>query len=87
MTWVERGRIRGDAIVLTKPLPLPEGTEVAVRIEAVTPADDRPAAAGNGDFTSLAFFGMWSDRQDMADSAGWVRQQRDQWQQRIRRQD
>lgn len=83
MTWQERGRIQGGAIVLARPLPLPEGTEVSVRVEAA----DRPVAAATEDFASLPFFGMWSERSDLADSTAWVRQERQRWQQRAPGQD
>jgi hypothetical protein len=84
MTWFEHGRVKDGAIVLPRPLPLPEGTEVTVRIEAV--AAGKPAMAA-GETTSTPFFGMWSDRQDLADSAAWIRKERAQWPQRSSRQD
>ncbi len=86
MTWLEHGRIQDGAIVLTKPLPLPEGTEVTVRIEAASGSEEEVAAIGGG-FLSLAFFGMWAERADMDDSSAWVRREREQWQQRTCRQD
>jgi len=82
MTWLETGRIQGGAIVLPKPLPLPEGAEVTVRIES-TGAHQASTAAVGQEFLSLPFFGMWSDRDDMGDSGAWVRREREQWQQRI----
>lgn len=85
MTFHEHGRIQRGAIVLPRPVPLPEGTEVTVRIEMS--GADTPAAIANGNFTSLPFFGMWADREDMADSAQWVRREREQWQKRTSRQD
>jgi hypothetical protein len=86
MTWLVHGRIQGGAIVLPKPLPLPDGTEVTVRIERVS-GGDAPAAVASDEFASVPFFGMWADRADMADSARWVRGQREQWQQRTDCQD
>ena len=79
MVWLEKGKISGAAIILPKSLPLPEGTEVTVRIEtaATAASESGPSAA---DFSSLGFFGMWANRPDMADSAEWVRRQREQWQ-------
>ena len=32
----------------------------------------------------LGFVGMWADREDMADSAEWVRKQRVGWRQRVK---
>ena len=85
MTWLEHGRIQGGTIVLPKPLPLPEGTEVTVRIETV--GDSKPAAEQSGNLISLPFFGMWADRSDMADGSEWLRKERQKWQQRPGRQD
>lgn len=86
MNWLEHGRIQGGAIVLPKPLPLPEGTEVTIRIETIH--DDKSSSGVSmGEFASLPFFGMWADRNDMADSAQWVHEERKQWQQRTQRQD
>lgn len=40
--------------------------------------------ATNGDnFESLAFFGMWADRDDMSDTGAWVRREREKGQQRL----
>lgn len=86
MTWLEHGRIQGGAIVLPRALPLPEGMEVTVRIEAVD-RSAAPAANASNDFASLPFFGMWADRADMSNSAAWVLREREQWQQRTSRQD
>jgi len=35
----------------------------------------------------LPFFGMRTDREDMSDSAAWVRKEQEKWQQRATRQD
>jgi hypothetical protein len=83
MTLLEHGRIQGGAIVLSKPLPLPEGTEVSVRIEPVS-ARDTPAVPQEQDqVSSTPFFGMWADREDMADSTVWVRRERERWRDRV----
>lgn len=42
---------------------------------------------GKTAITTLPFFGMWADREDMADSAEWVSKEREQWTKRITRQD
>ena len=87
---IEEGTISNGRIVLSKPLSLPEGTEVRVQIEPVG------AAIGNDgnqdkdsneseDFANQPFFGMWADREDMRDSVAWVRKQREKWKERITR--
>src|SRR5262245_50090439 len=82
MTFIEHGLVQGGQIILPKPLALPEGTEVVVHIEAVTQPAGRSSAES---FTSLPFFAMWAGREDMADSAAWVRKEREQWHQRTTR--
>jgi hypothetical protein len=80
-----RGTVQDGNLMLTEPVALPEGTEVIVRVE---PAEGQPSEAGaTEDFTALPFIGMWADREDMNDSAAWVRRERDKWQQRARQQD
>ena len=83
MTLFEQGRIEGGAIVLAKPLPLPEGTEVTVRIETASGPTASSDASGSEEFASLPFFGMWANREDLADTVAWVRREREQWQQRV----
>jgi len=80
-----RGTVQDGNIVLTEPIKLPEGTEVIVRVE---PAESQHSdTAATEDFAALPFIGMWADREDMRDSASWVRRERDKWEQRARRQD
>jgi hypothetical protein len=84
MAFVEHGLVRNGQIVLDKPLTLPEGTPIVIHVEPLTlPEAKGPAMS----FASLPFFGMWADREDMADSAAWVRKEREQWHQRAIRQD
>ncbi len=64
---------------------MPEGAEVTVRIE-LTPIEEKTTSA-EGDFASLPFFGMWSEREDMEDSTAWVDKERRSWHQRRTRQD
>lgn len=79
----EKGKISNGRIVLSKPLSLPEGTEVRIQIEPVDPAivsdDDSQDKDSNEseDFANLPCFGMWADREDMRDSVAWVRKQRE----------
>ena len=76
----ERGTIHSGSIVLVEPINLPEGTEVIVHVEPVTP--DALGASNGDDFEHLPFFGMWADRDEMTDSVAWVRREREKWQQR-----
>lgn len=77
MPW-ERGKVKDGGIVFSEPLTLPEGTEVVVRIEPVE-AGPQSAGPSSADFATMPFFGMWADRQEMSDSAAWVRGEREQW--------
>ena len=82
----EEGKVNNGHIVLSKPLSLPEGTEVRVQIEPIeTDNAQSTAAEENEDFASQPFFGMWADREDMRDSVAWVRKQRGKWKERITR--
>ena len=88
---IEAGKVSNGHIVLSKPLSLPEGTEVRVRIEPVdpVPVDKDDSQNTNSDesedFANLPCFGMWADREDMRDSVAWVRKQREKWLERITR--
>ena len=85
MELIEHGKIHDGKIVLSHPLSLPEGVEITVRIELA----EKKAEAYPGDVAllDLPFFGMWTDREEICDSAAWVRGERDKWQQRISRPD
>ena len=92
MTFIiEEGTISNGHIVLSKPLSLPEGTEVRVQIERVDSAiasdDDSQDKDSDEseDFANLPCFGMWADREDMRDSVAWLRKEREKWQQRFSR--
>jgi hypothetical protein len=84
MEFIERGRIEHGQPVLSHPLGLPDGTDVVVRIEPV--ATPQLVVSTEEEFSSLPFFGMWADREDMADAAAWVRRERERWQERVARQ-
>src|SRR5262245_45119445 len=87
MALRERGKIQAGSIVFPNPLTLPEGTEVLVSIEPLAVKEQTASSDGEEDFAALPFFGMWRERQDMRDSAAWVRKERKRWQQRVVRQD
>lgn len=87
MTLIGRGKVQGGGIVFPEPLTLPEGTEVVIFIEAPAVGQQSGLPGTDEDFAALSFFGMWADREDMRDSAAWVRRERERWQQRAVRQD
>ena len=77
---IEEGKVNNGHIILSKPLSLPEGTEVRVQIEPIKPDDTQSTAAeAREEFASLPCFGMWADREDMQDSVAWVQKQREEW--------
>jgi hypothetical protein len=82
MKVVTRGTVQNGMVTVHEPLPLPDGTEVTISIEADeaqgTPVSEEQVT----EFTALPFHGMWADREDMADSVAWVRRIREQWRQR-----
>ena len=82
MVVIQRAQIEDGQLVLPEPLALPDGTTVVVSIEIVEPSVEAAVPSGF-DFSSEPFFGAWADRDEMADSAAWVNEQRDTWQQRL----
>ncbi len=83
---IEEGKVINGRVVLSKPLSLPEGTEVRIQIEPIeTDSTQNTEAKENEDFANQPFFGMWADREDMRDSVAWVRKQREKWKERLTR--
>ena len=80
MEITEQGKVQGGGIILSKPLALPDGTEVVVRIEPRIAEPAAEASKDDEDLASLPFFGMWEDRADMSDASSWVRAERERWQ-------
>jgi hypothetical protein len=89
MSIIEHGTVSNGAIALDRPLSLPEGSKARVQVEVESPTSANPPTPElTADaFASLQFFGRWADRQDMADSAEYVRKEREKWQQRPYRKD
>lgn len=85
MSVIERGKVRQGQIVLEHPLNLEEGTEVVVHIEPLPTL--RQGVPASQDLRDLEFFGMWSSRDDMADSVQWVRKERERWKERLEREE
>lgn len=80
---IEEGKVNNGGIVLSKPLSLPEGTEVRIQIEPIAPHDSTNAIADESeDFANLSCFGMWADREEMRDSVAWLQKEREKWYQR-----
>ena len=83
---IAEGKISNGHIALSKPLSLPEGTEVRIQIEPIeTDNTQSTTTKENEDFANQPFFGMWADREDMRDSVAWVRKQREKWKERLTR--
>jgi len=57
----------------------------AVRLEPL--GSEAAGSVAPGGFGTLAFFGMWADREDLRDSGAWVRREREKWRDRLTRQD
>ena len=79
---VGQGKINNGGIVLSKPLPLPEGTEVRIQIEPIDTHNTSTVPDESEGFTNLPCFGMWADRMEMRDSVAWLKKEREKWQQR-----
>ena len=79
---IEQGKINNGGIVLSKPLPLPEGTEVRIQIEPIDTHNPSTMTEASEDFANLPCFGMWADRSEMRDSVAWLKKEREKWQHR-----
>jgi len=86
MPIVAHGTIHGATIELRGSPRLRAGSKVRMLIEPVE-GNRRKASRKVKDIRSLAFFGMWRDRDDLGDSADWVRKERERWHQRASRRD
>lgn len=83
---VRQGKVLAGGLIFPAPLPLPEGTEVAVEIQP-TRKPQKKKTISNEEFLALPFFGMWADREEMKDSVAWVQKERRKWRQRSQRKD
>lgn len=87
MSVIIRAHFDGRAIVPDSQLDLPPDQPMEVEVRLISPTEKTVASAkaanAKHDITSLPFFGMWADRGDMADSAKWVRKEREQWKSRL----
>jgi hypothetical protein len=84
MSVIIRAHFDGKSIVPDSQLDLPADQALEVELHLISPAGTTPEApqesiAAKPDITRLRFFGMWADREDMADSAKWVRKKREKW--------
>lgn len=79
-----RAHFDGKTIVPNEPLDLPKNQELEVEVRVIARAGRRSKARRlAGRVTSMPFFGMWADREDMKDSAAWVRKERERWNERL----
>ena len=69
-----RGVIRGATIVLNEPVPLPEGSEVMVSIQATVAAKDPDSLSASA--LAQAFGGWADDLEGLDDYLSWNRQWR-----------
>jgi hypothetical protein len=86
MKVIAHGTVQGREIVFPDALGLPDGTRVVVSIEPEETDGESPFTETAEEIATWSFFGMWADREDMADSVAWVRKQREQWLERLTRQ-
>jgi hypothetical protein len=88
MSVIIRAHFDGKSIVPDSDLDLPADQSLEVEVRLITPATksadtSKAADGGKPDITALPFFGMWADREDMADSGQWVRKERENWNNRL----
>lgn len=85
MVIIGKGVVKNAAIQLSEPLSLPEGTEIVVQIETLA-EENSVDPQTKMDNLKMAM-GMWKDRDEFADSANWVRKEREAWGRRGNRED
>ena len=87
MVVSELGTVSNGGICLDKPLPFPDGCKVIVQVELEAGTSQQTNAAAPAFEEAFPLIGQWADRDDIVDSADYVRQERAKWQQRPYRQD
>lgn len=88
MSVIIRAHFDGKTIVPDAKVDLPAGQPLEVELRLVASDENKAAAdrthpASSICVTKLPFFGMWADREDMADSGQWVRKEREKWSSRL----
>jgi hypothetical protein len=78
------GRVEGGRVIVDGSVELPDGSDVLITVWNVP---DPTVRVRLEQLLAEPAVGMWADREDMADSAAWVREQRAKWQQRPYRSD
>ena len=83
LSIVIRAHYDGKTIVPDADIDLPADQPLEVEVRVLSPqvAPTAPKAP----ISSLPFSGMWADREDMKDSAAWVRKERRRWKKRLTR--
>lgn len=79
-----RAHYDGKTLVPNEPLEVPqnEELEIDIRLPSVHIGRHSPRRSRRH-VTSMPFFGMWADREDMKDSISWVRKERERWKERL----
>ncbi|MBI2844063.1 MAG: hypothetical protein HYX78_11745 [Armatimonadetes bacterium] len=85
MAIIIRAHYDGKAIIPEGRLDLPPDQPLEVEVRVLSP-EAAPTEA-KIPVTSLPFFGMWADREDMKDSVAWVNKERRKWSKRLTRRD
>ena len=88
MSVIIKAHFDGRTIVPDAQIDLPADQALEVELRLLPAACKLSSASeaardGKPNITSLPFFGMWADREDMADSAAWVRKEREKWSSRL----
>lgn len=79
-----RAHYDGKTLVPNEPLELPQDQELQIDIRVPSGCiRKRGARRSRRGITSMPFFGMWADREDMKDSISWVRKERERWNERL----
>ena len=86
MSVIIKAHFDGKTIVPDSQVDIPanQPLEVEVRLLPKKTSHTTMTKTANKklDITSLPFFGMWSDREDMENSTEWVQKERENWKNR-----
>ena len=88
MSMIIKAHFNHGVIVPDTELDLPADQQLEIEVRMILPAEkvsqvSEATVDMKYDITSLPFFGMWADRDDMANSADWVHKEREKWSSRL----
>ena len=79
-----RAHYDGKNFVPDEPVDMPQDQELEIDVRLASKSlGKRMVRRRQPSVTSMPFFGIWADREDMQDSITWVRKERERWNERL----